>query len=410
MSLVPAGGVDGRGLGRWRGIVTFARAGRAGRERERDASRSPSPAATGAGFMTAQGRVDEPATRGTQSETTTARVRNVLPIKINEVRFGTGANPTDQFIELYNASASAVDLSNWTPDQHAEPVGARRAGDDPGRDEARAAARSTCSASRASGLAAPADRGRDHHPRQEHDAGFEAGQKIDIDGETRTIVSVGTAAAAMTTVFIPVSTGPWITIPAGSTNLPVTNAAGFEVGQKIGIDIGGNYELATVTAVGKAATQTTLSAAAVAGATNIKVAASANMTAGDTLTVGTGGRKELVKVASVGRRRERHGRRPGRPAEVRSRGRASTCPTWEPASASRRPRSSRTRAATRCRRSAAASRSTARWQEPRDTARLCVNPRVDDGGLPGAAGAQAVVRRRSLRPGPARSRCWTPAA
>ena len=77
----------------------------------------------------------------------------------------------------------------------------------------------------------------------------------------------------MTTLFVPVSTGPWLTIPAGSTNLPVTNAAGFEVGQKIGIDIGGNYELATVTAVGKAATQTTLSAAAAAGATNIKVAA-----------------------------------------------------------------------------------------------------------------------------------------
>ena len=81
----------------------------------------------------------------------------------------------------------------------------------------------------------------------------------------------------MTTVFIPVSTGPWITIPAGSTNLPVTNATGFAVGQKIGIDIGGNYELATVTAVGKAATQTTLSAAAAAGATNIKVAAGANI-------------------------------------------------------------------------------------------------------------------------------------
>ena len=104
----------------------------------------------------------------------------------------------------------------------------------------------------------------------------------------------------MTTVFVPVSTGPWLTIPAGSTNLPVANATGFEVGQRIGIDVGGNYELATVTAVGKAATQTTLAAAAVAGATNIKVAASADMTVGDTLTVGTGGRKELVTVASVG--------------------------------------------------------------------------------------------------------------
>ena len=47
-------------------------------------------------------------------ETTTTRVRNALPITINEVRFATRSNSTDQFIELYNASAAAVDLSNWT--------------------------------------------------------------------------------------------------------------------------------------------------------------------------------------------------------------------------------------------------------------------------------------------------------
>jgi hypothetical protein len=103
----------------------------------------------------------------------------------------------------------------------------------------------------------------------------------------------------MTTLFVPVSAGPRLTIPAGSTNLPVTSATGFEVGQKIGMDIGGNYELATVTATGKAATQTTLSAAAVAGATSIKVAANADMTVGDTLTVGTGGRKEVLLVKRI---------------------------------------------------------------------------------------------------------------
>ena len=150
-----------------------------------------------------------------------------------------------------------------------------------------------------SGLAAPTISGATTiHVRST--TGFEAGQTIDIDGETRNVVSVGTAAAPMTTVFIPVSTGPWLTIAAGATNVPVTNAAGFEVGQKVGIDIGGNYELATVTSVGKAATQTTLAAAAAAGTTNIKLAATANLTAGDTLTVGTGGRKELAKIASVG--------------------------------------------------------------------------------------------------------------
>ncbi|MBZ5495670.1 MAG: lamin tail domain-containing protein [Acidobacteriia bacterium] len=257
-----------------------------------------SPATTGAGFLTGKSEWTDPATRRTQFETTTARVRNVLPIKINEVRFSTSTNATNQFIELYNASASTVDLSNWslinTQSQWAPvklatiPAGTKLAGN----------AFYLLGLSN-SGLAAPASRGTTTI-NVRSTTGFEVGQQIDIDGETCTIVTVGTAATAMTTLFVPVSTGPWITIPAGSTNLPVTSSIGFAVGQKIGIDIGGNYELATVTAAGKAATQTTLSAAAVAGATNIKIAANANMTVGDTLTVGTGGRKELVTVASVG--------------------------------------------------------------------------------------------------------------
>ena len=147
-------------------------------------------------------------------------------------------------------------------------------------------------------LAAPARTG-DTTIRVRSIAGLSNGQQIEIDGETRTIATAGTAAAPMTTVFIPVSTGPWITIPAGSTNLPVTNATGFTIGETAGIDIGGHFELATVTAVGKAATQTTLSAAAAAGASNIKVAAGANLTVGDALTIGTGG-TELVTVSSVG--------------------------------------------------------------------------------------------------------------
>ncbi len=257
-----------------------------------------SPAATGAGFLTGRAEWTDPATRRTQFDTTTQRVRNVLPIKINEVRLSTSTNSTDQFIELYNASASAVDLSNWTLINTQSQWAPVKLATIPAGTKLAARGFYLLGLS-SSGLAAPASPGATTI-NVRSTTGFEAGQKIDIDGETRTIASVGTAATAMTTVFIPVSTVPWITIPAGSTNLPVTNAAGFEVGQKIGIDIGGNYELATVTAVGKAATQTTLSAAAVAGATNIKVAANSNMTAGDTLTVDTGGRKELVRITSVG--------------------------------------------------------------------------------------------------------------
>jgi len=257
-----------------------------------------SPATSGAGFLAGKAEWTSPAAKGTQFETTTTRVRNVLAVKINEVRFSAGGNATNQFIELYNDSSAAVDLSNWilihAPSQWTRvklatiPAGTKLASHGfylLGLSN--------------SGLAAAARAG-DAVINLRSTAGFETGQKIDIDGETRTVRSTSTAAAPPTTIFIPVSTGPWLTFPAASTNLPVTNAAGFEVGQKIGIDIGGNYEVATVTAVGKAAAQTTLAAPAAAGATNIKVAADSNLTAGDTLTVGTGARKELVKVANSG--------------------------------------------------------------------------------------------------------------
>lgn len=260
--------------------------------------RVASPAATGAGFLTARAEWTAPAAGGTRSETASQRVRNVIPVKINEVRLGAGADATNQFIELYNASGRAVDLSGWslihTPSQWAAiklatiPAGTKLA---PGGFYLLGLA--------GSGLVAPAAPGATAiHVRSA--AGFAAGQKIEVEGETHTIVSAGSAASAPTTVFIPVSTGPRIAIPAGATNLPVANAAGFTAGEKLGIDLGGNFEVATVTAVGKAATQTTLSAAAAAGATNLKVAAESNITPGDTLTVGTGRRKELVQVASVG--------------------------------------------------------------------------------------------------------------
>ncbi|HUO36884.1 MAG TPA: arabinofuranosidase catalytic domain-containing protein, partial [Mycobacterium sp.] len=256
------------------------------------------PAAAGAGFLTGKAEWTTPTTRRKQFETTTARVRNVFPIKINEVRFSAGGNSTNQFVEFYNPSAATVDLSNWALIHAQSQWAPVRLATIPAGTKLAAGGFYLLGLS-SSGLAAPTSPG-EATINVRSTAGFAQGQRIDIEGETRAIVSVGTPAAPMTTLFVPVSTGPWITIPAGSTNVPVTSAAGFEAGQKIGIDIGGSYEWATVTAVGKAATQTTLAAAAVAGATNIKVAAVSNIMEGDTLTVGTGGRKELVKVASVG--------------------------------------------------------------------------------------------------------------
>ncbi len=257
-----------------------------------------SPSRTGAGFLAAKAEWSTPASGRKQFDTMSTRVRNVLPVKINEARLGTTTNTTDQFIELFNAGASTADLSNWTLVNTQSQWAPVMLATIPAGTKLASGAYYLLGLS-ASGLAAPAAPGATGvHLRSI--TGLVPGQKVDIDGEIRTIASIGTAAAALTTVFEPVSTGPWLTIPAGSTNLPVTNAAGFAVGDKLGLDIGGNYELATVTAVGKAATQTTLAAASAAGATNIKVAATDNLTPGDTLTVGTGGRKETATMKSAG--------------------------------------------------------------------------------------------------------------
>jgi hypothetical protein len=257
-----------------------------------------SPSSTSAGFLTVKAEWTAADVGAKQSDTASARVRNALAIKINEVRFNNGANSTDQFIELFNASSTLADVSNWTVINTQSQWAPVKLATIPAGTKLAAGDYYLLGLS-SSGLAAPAGAGaRTVSVRSV--AAFSNGQKIDIDGESRTIISVGTAASAMTTVFIPVSTGPWLTIPAGSTRLPVTNTAGFAVGEKIGIDIGGNYELATVTEVGKAATQTTLSAAVAAGATSIRVAANANMTVGDTLTIGTGRRKELATIRSIG--------------------------------------------------------------------------------------------------------------
>ena len=107
---------------------------------------------------------------GKQSETTAEKVRNVSPIKINEFRISAGspANSTDSFIELYNAGASDVDISNWTLTEHPTQQAIFSAVKIPAGTKL--AARRLLPARplqlRAGG---PRARGRHHHPRQEHD-------------------------------------------------------------------------------------------------------------------------------------------------------------------------------------------------------------------------------------------------
>ncbi|MEO6215874.1 MAG: arabinofuranosidase catalytic domain-containing protein [Sphingomonas sp.] len=255
-----------------------------------------SPGSASSGFVTARATW-RTAGQG-YADASPQRVRSAERVKINEVRFASGGNATNQFVELYNASSHAVDISNWklinTRTFFASvplatiPTGTKLA-----------AHGFYLLGLASSGLAAPAEAGATSLNLRGTD-GFMAGQHISIDGENRTVKSVGTAATVPTIVFMPVSTGPWLTVPAGSTNVPVANAAGFAVGQKIGIDAGGHFEIATVTAVGKAATQSVLAVAAVAGSTNIKPADVSNLMVGDVLSVGTGQRLEWVKVLAVG--------------------------------------------------------------------------------------------------------------
>jgi hypothetical protein len=116
------------------------------------------------------------------------------------------------------------------------------------------------------------------------------------NGRNATIISPGNVS---TPLWQPVPDGP-VTVPADSTNAPVTSTSGFSVGQKIAIGYGRSFETATVTAVGTPGTQDGLAAAAPAGATSIKVFSTSNITAGDTIRLDIGARTENVTVASVG--------------------------------------------------------------------------------------------------------------
>jgi hypothetical protein len=253
-----------------------------------------SPAITGSFFLNGKAEWKNQKSGISQSESISRNIRNVFPVKINEIRFNTGSNSTNQFIELYNSGPNEVDISNWylvsTPGEWASVR------------LATIAAGTKISPKgfyllglSGSGLVAPAKTG-DRVINVRSTDGFDVGKQIEIGGEKHTIASIGSAASPMTILYVPASTGPWITIPAGSNNIPVTNAAGFEVGQKIGIDLGGNYEVATVTAVGKASTQTTLAVPAKSGDLIIKVTGNSNMTVGDTLIINTGARKEIAVV------------------------------------------------------------------------------------------------------------------
>ncbi len=267
------------------------------------------------GDLTGNARWTNQTTGRKQSETTAGKVRNVSPIKINEFRVSSPGNPTNSFIELYNAAAGAIDISNWTLTEHQTQQAIFSTVKVPAGTKLAAGGFYLLGLSN-SGLAAAARKGETTiYVRST--AGMKVGDSIDIDtdsgAEVRKIVSIGTPAGNHTTLWQPLPEGPVITIPAGATNVPVTSVAGFTAGEKIALGYGATYpavgrtmehfEVATVTAVGKPGTQAWLGADAHAGATNIKVTSVANISAGDKIrldidSVGHG--IETVTVTKVG--------------------------------------------------------------------------------------------------------------
>jgi hypothetical protein len=258
-----------------------------------------------------------PANGRKQSETTAEKVRNVRPVKINEFRISDGSttNSTNSFIELYNASSRPIDISGWSLTEHQTQQAIFSTVKIPAGQRLAAGGFYLLGLSN-SGLAAPVRAGdKTIHVRST--SGMNAGDEVTIDTgssvETRKIVSVGTAASSSTTVWQPLPDGPVITMPVGSASMPVTSVSGFVAGEKIGIGHGATYpavgkgleqyEVATVTAVGKPGTQAFLGANAAPGATNIKVTSVANISAGDKIrldidSVGHG--IETVTVTRVG--------------------------------------------------------------------------------------------------------------
>jgi hypothetical protein len=268
------------------------------------------------------------------SETTAEKVRNVSPIKINEFRISDGSpdNSTNSFIELYNAGDAEIDISNWTLTHHQTQMPIFSSVKIPAGTQLASHGFYLLGLSN-SGLAVTAKKGESTiYVRST--TGMSVGDMIEVgigsNMETRRIESITTppepevpsspfgfgrrfGPIGSTTVWQPLPDGPVITIPAGSTNIPVTSVAGFEVGQKMAIGYGATYptvaqaiekyEVVTITEVGKQGTQAWLSMDAKAGDKNIKVSSVENISVGDKIRLdidSEGHGIETVTVTNVG--------------------------------------------------------------------------------------------------------------
>ena len=281
-----------------------------------------------------------PSNGQTMSETTSEKVRNVDPVRINEFRISDGSteNSSNSFIELYNAGNEELDISGWTVTHHATQMPVFSSVKVPSGTKLAARGFYLLGLSN-SGLTVPAKKGESTiYVRST--AGMTVGDVIEIgtgsNVETRRIAGIKTPSVpdgpsqpaggvrrggptGSTTVWQPLPDGPVITIPSGSTNIPVTSVAGFEAGQKMAIGYGATYpavaqavekyEVVTIIKVGKPGTQAWLSMNAKAGDRNIKVSSAENISAGDKIRLDIASKGhgiETVTVKNVGTQSSRN--------------------------------------------------------------------------------------------------------
>lgn len=275
------------------------------------------------------------ATGRPQTETTVEKVRNVSPVKINEFRISDGSaeNSSNSFIELYNAGDANVDISGWTLVHHPTQLPIFSSVKIPASTKLGPHSFYLLGMSN-SGLAVAAKSGESSiYVRST--AGMTVGDRIEIGSgsnvESRRITGIvnppapesvpqarpgffrGPEPGSPTTIWQPLPEGPVITIPKGSTNIPVTSVSGFQVGQKMAIGYGATYptvaqgiekyEVVTITNVGKPGTQAYLSKDAKPGDRNIKVSSVANISVGDKIRLdidSKGHGIETVTVTNVG--------------------------------------------------------------------------------------------------------------
>ena len=267
------------------------------------------------GDMLAKATWSEAGSNTQRTEVMAQKTRSAAPVKINEFRVGSGTgNATDSFIELYNSGTDAIDLSKWTLTNRPAQQPSFSSVQIPAGTKLQPKAFYLLGLSN-SALAFPAQPGEATlSVRSTTD--MSAGDVISVgsgsDAETHRIASVGTAASDLTSIWQPLPDGP-MTFPPNSTNVPVQSVSGFKVGEKIALGYGASgpsvsrsheqYEVATITAVGKPGTQAYLAVNATPGSTNLKVTSVSDISVGDKIRLdidSSGHGIEIVEVARVG--------------------------------------------------------------------------------------------------------------